>query len=132
VPSYDIATVAFAVEAPRKWVDNTCSHFAIPGVSSDRRGVSRRFSFDGVLALQLIRDLTAEIGFPVRDAVRLATAILADAHATASYTHGIVVGVQVDTITQHVQQRLLEAAESVPRVRRGRPPSTGGATGAKA
>ena len=129
MPSYDIATVAFAVEATRKWVDNTCSHFSIPGVESDRRGVSRRFSFGGVLTLQLIRDLTAELGFPVHEAARLANAVLADDYATASYAHGIVVGIKIDTLTEHVQKRLLEAAESVPRVRRGRPPSKGEVTG---
>ena len=123
MPTYDLATVAFAVGAPNKWVDNTCSHFSLVGIESARRGVSRQFSFEGVLAVQLVRNLSIELGLPVREAVRLATALLADDHATASPTRGIVISLDLETLTHHVQRRLLEAVESVPRIRRGRPPS---------
>ena len=123
MPTYDLATVAFAVDAPRKWVDNTCSHFAIAGVQSTQRGVSRQFSFEGVLAVQLVRNLCIELGLPVRDAVRLAAALLADRDAAASLARGVVISLDLETLTHHVQQRLLEAVESVPRIRRGRPPS---------
>lgn len=132
MPTYDTATVAFAVSAPRKWVDNTCTQFSIPGVQSERQGVSRQFSFDGVVAVHLIRGLCVELGLPVREAVQLATALLADARATATAAHGIVIGLDLDALTHHVQQRLLEAVESVPRVRRGRPPSVRDSTGAVA
>jgi hypothetical protein len=123
MPNYDISTVAFVVKAPRKWVDNTCTHFRLPGVRSEHQGVSRRYSFEGVVAVQLVRSLCMEIGFPVREAVRLATALLADDRATTSVANGIVISLDVDALSHHVQQRLLEAVESVPRVRRGRPPS---------
>ncbi|MDE3052238.1 MAG: hypothetical protein KGO03_00095 [Gemmatimonadota bacterium] len=129
MPAYDLATVAFAVDAPRKWVDNTCSHFAITGVESTQRGVSRQFSFDGVLAVQLVRNLCVEMGLPVHAAVRLATAMLADPDAAASFARGVVISLDLETLTHHVQQRLLEAVESVPRIRRGRPPSRSGDKG---
>ncbi|OYV72877.1 MAG: hypothetical protein B7Z72_03785 [Gemmatimonadetes bacterium 21-71-4] len=123
MPHYDLPTVAFVVDAPKKWVDNTCSHFAVPGVERSRQGVSRHFSMEGVLAVQLVRDLCVELGLPVREGVRLATALLADDHTTASPARGVVIRLDIETLTHHVQRRLLEAVESVPRIRRGRPPS---------
>ncbi len=132
MPTYDTATVAFAVSAPRKWVDNTCTQFSVPGVQSVRQGVSRQFSFEGVVALQLIRGLCVEFSLPAREAVRLATALLADGRAMATAAHGIVIGLDLDALTHQVQQRLFEAVESVPRVRRGRPPSLRDSTGAMA
>lgn len=123
MPSYDVPTAAFVVGAPVKWVDNLASHHALPGVESNKRGVRREFSFDAIVLLRVVRTLTDDLNVPARRAVEIAPAILQDGTGQVTLQSGTTLRVDLDAITRQVRQRLLEAAESVPRIRRGRPPT---------
>jgi hypothetical protein len=122
MPSYDIGTAAFAVGAPKKWVDNLASHHRLPGVDSTRRGVRREFSFEAVVLLTVIRLLTEELGFTLSRAVNVAIRACQSADGEVEFFGGARLSLDLETLWRDVTQRLLEAAESVPRIRRGRPP----------
>lgn len=121
MPSYDIAIVAFTAGAPRKWLDNLTAQHSIPGVTRTRRGVKVEFAFDAVVTICLARTLVTELGLPVRRATAMAMEIQQDPRGVIQLPAGISLEVDLESMTRTVQQRLLEAAESVPRVRRGRP-----------
>lgn len=121
MPAYDLATTAFAAGAPRKWLDNLTSHHDLPGVQSRKRGVSREFSFDAVVLVSLIRALTDDLCLPVWRAVDIAVAMSGDSQGTLVLPGGVSVRIDTADLARRAQQRLLEAAESVPRIRRGRP-----------
>lgn len=124
MPAYDLATTAFAVGVPRKWLDNLTSHHDLPGVQARKRGVSRAFSFEAVVLVSFIRALTNDLCVPVWRAVELATAVSGDPAGALALPHGITVSVDTAALARQVQQHLLEAAESVPRIPRGRPRSS--------
>lgn len=122
MPSYDISTAAFVVRAPKKWVDNVTSHHALSGVDSSKRGVRREFSFEGVVLLALIRSMIDDLGVPLRRAIEVAEKALRSVDGSVGFPSGSTFSIQQEMIVRDVRQRLLEAAESVPRIRRGRPP----------
>jgi hypothetical protein len=121
MPSYDIRTAAFVVRATRKWVDNVASHHLLPGVGCTGRGVDREFSFEAVVLLAAVRMLTEELEMPLRRAVGVADEVCRSSDGTVTFPSGVRCFVDQDALVQEVRQRLLEAAESVPRIRRGRP-----------
>ncbi|MGA9836908.1 MAG: hypothetical protein WBQ26_06295 [Gemmatimonadaceae bacterium] len=125
MPNYNIATAAFAIGTSKKWVDNLTSHFRLPGVLSRKRGMSREFSFEGVVLVSLIRVLCEDLNVPTWRAAEIASSV-AGSKGTISLTlkGGLVLDIHTETFAHQVRQRLLEAAESVPRTRRGRPPRT--------
>lgn len=122
MPSYDIATAAFAAGAPKKWLDNLASQHPVPGIERMRRGVTRDFSFEAVLAVWLVRSLCVELAIPVHTATRIAAEIQASLDGSITLPGGFTLSIDLEAAAREVRQRLLEAAESVPRVRRGRPP----------
>ncbi len=122
MPSYDIGTAAFVVGAPSKWVDNLTSHHTLAGVESKRRGVRREFSFDAVVLLSVVRWMVDELGVPVQRAIEVAEAACRDPDGSVRFANGFRFSIDQEAVTREVRQRLLEAAESVPRIRRGRPP----------
>ena len=122
MPTYDIATAAFVVGAPRKWVDNLTSHHTLSGVESRRRGVRREFSFDAVVLLAVVRWMGDELGVPMQRAIEVAEAACRDPDGSVRFSNGFRFSIDQEAVIREVQQRLLEAAESVPRIRRGRPP----------
>ncbi len=123
MPSYDIGTTSFVVRAPRKWVDNVASHHALPGVESSGRGVRREFSFEALVLLSIVRLLIDELGLPLRRAVDVANLVCGSHEGTVTFPSGVSFTLDQDALAEEVRQRLLEAAESVPRIRRGRPAS---------
>ena len=60
-----------------KWTDNVLSQHDVPDVVSARRGVARRIPHTALLHLALIRELHADLGLSVRDALGLARQFLA-------------------------------------------------------
>ncbi|MEX2179682.1 MAG: hypothetical protein WD801_13280, partial [Gemmatimonadaceae bacterium] len=119
-------TVALTVGAPHKWIDNLLSHHRIPGVSGGRQGVDRRITQDGLLAVEVTRMLATELGLPVHRAVALAAVAIEtrSEHAMRVETvSGVVLELPVQAIEARLRERLIEAAESVARPRRGRPPA---------
>ncbi len=126
MPSYDIATASFAVGAPRKWVDNVTSHHDVPGIQRHRRGSGREFSVDGIRSLSVIRALILELNLPIRKAVEVARTIQMGGEGEIVLCEGLRLRIDHMVLMRGVRQRLLEAAESVPRVRRGRRPAPEG------
>ena len=126
MPSYDIGTAAFAVGASRKWVDNLTSHFSLPGVDSSGRGIQRDFSFDAVILLAVVRSLVDHFAMPAARAIEIADQVRLSEEGAISLPDGLRLIVDQQFVAQEVRRRLLEAAESVPRVPRGRPPGLPG------
>ncbi len=122
MPSYDLRTIAFVVGAPRKWVDNVTSHHELTGVDSKRRGVRREFSFEAAVLLSIIRALIDELGVPLRRAIEVAERAHDSEDGSVLLPSGSRLSVDRESVAREVRRRLLEAAESVPRIRRGRPP----------
>ena len=122
MPSYDIGTAAFAVGATRKWVDNITSHFSLPGVDSTGRGVQRDFSFDAVILLAVVRSLVDHFAMPAARAIEIADQVRLSDDGVISLADGLRLIVDHQFVAHEVRRRLLDAAESVPRVPRGRPP----------
>jgi hypothetical protein len=119
---YDIAVASLAIDAPSKWTDNVLSQHDVPGVSSARRGVTRRIPYHALLHLALTHDLHVSLGMSVRDALELARQLLS-ADVTSEARRGPVRITLDRTLLERVlERRLREALESAPAPRRGRPP----------
>lgn len=123
--SYDVRTVALTVGADAKWVDNLLSHHRVPGCASERQGVQRQITDDGLLAIAIIRILNQELEIPLARATRLVTDG-ALSNGVVRTPSGIRVEVPVAILAQALRGQLLDALEAAPRVRRGRPPKDGG------
>jgi hypothetical protein len=126
VRAYTSKTVALALGVPDKWIDNLLSHHAIPGVERGRQGVDRRISDTGVLAIQIVRLLSAELSLSVGRAAELATHALRSrdgATFALSTPSGIALVLPLSKLEQQLRERIVEAVETVGQARRGRPPS---------
>lgn len=125
--SYDVKVVALTVDAPVKWIDNLLSHHAIPGVERARQGVERRINDDGLLAIESVRLLVAEFGLPVGKAAALIRAAFHERVGSSQLrivtASGIAIEIPSDDIARRLRERVVDAIEAVPRVRRGRPPA---------
>jgi len=140
---YDIAVAAVALQVERKWLDNLTAQHAIPGTEHVARGVARRLAKRTLVTAAIVRDLNRSLGVPVARAVQLASAVLGergpdvpppalsssewpDPFATPSVTvpvgDSITLAIDVSRLEHEVEQRLLEAMETVVPRRRGRPP----------
>jgi hypothetical protein len=122
--SVDIKTAAFAVGVSAKWIDNLLSAHELPGIHRGRRGVQRRVTEDGLLAIEIVRLLTVELGM----AVRIATNIALDATsrqeggwARAVVPSGIALLFPMADIQERLRRRLRDAVEAAVPIRRGRP-----------
>ena len=120
--NYHVDIAAFAADVDRKWIDNLLSHFNVPGVESQKRGVARRLSIDAIRTVVLVRTLAADTGLPVDRAlattIRLLDAPDGRASATAAW-----MSVQIDraAFEADVDRRLAAAVEAVVPRKRGRP-----------
>ena len=125
---YSVSIAALAIGSSQKWLDNVLSHFPLPDVAIEKRGVARRIPHRALLHLALTRELHVRFGMGVRDALALAGELL-DANG-ASVSHGGHVRVALNraTLEQELSARLLDALESAPTPRRGRPPRVAPAT----
>src|SRR6185503_20586194 len=75
--AYTIATAALALETSVKWLDNTLSHYRVPGVVQEKQGVARRITVDGLLTLSIVLLLTTELGTTVAAAIQIAQKLIA-------------------------------------------------------
>ncbi|MEO8336568.1 MAG: hypothetical protein ABI664_16425 [bacterium] len=120
--SYDVAVASLAINAAIKWTDNLISQHTIPDVVSARRGVARRISYRGLVRIALIRKLHTLLGTSVADGVRIAALLLdSDAHGVHESGHLTLI-VDLEALERELDQRLANALESAPALRRGRPP----------
>jgi hypothetical protein len=127
VRAYTSKTVALALRVPDKWVDNLLSHYSLPGVERGRQGVDRRISDTGVLAIQIVRLLSAELSLSVGRATELAADALRSrdgATFALSTPSGIALVLPLLKLEQQLRERIVEAVETVAETRRGRPPAT--------
>lgn len=118
---YSVAIAALAIGSSRKWLDNVLSHFPVRDVATEKRGVARRISHRALLQLALARELHVELGVGVRDALTVADDLLLADGATVSRGGHLRVTLSRATLEREVAERLLDALESAPTPRRGRP-----------
>jgi hypothetical protein len=125
--SYDAKLVAFTVNLPFKWIDNLLSHHELTGVTRARQGIPRAITDDGLVAIEIVRLLTIDLGVAVQRAVEIAQSVMQDRapEVRVPIQRGLVLVIQRADIARRLRERLLDASESVARVRRGRPRAQG-------
>ena len=120
--SYDIAVASLAIDAPTKWTDNLLSQHAIPNVISAHRGIARRITHQALVRIAIVRQLHVRLGVSVADAVRLAAHVL-DSWPAGVHTSGqLTLSIDLEALERQLDNRLADALESAPAIRRGRPP----------
>jgi hypothetical protein len=122
--SYNVRTVAFAIGASAKWLDNLLSRYALPGVIQSRQGVERLIDNDGILAIEIVRMLVADLGMPLSQSVFVARTALEDRRgddARFVAPGGVAIHIPLDRIRERLRIQILAAMEAVPNVSRGRP-----------
>lgn len=120
--SYDVAIASLVIDAPTKWTDNILSQHTVPDVVSVTKGVARRISHAGLLRLAVTRELHATVGLSVANALSAAGRLLEPANAGVIAIGHVSVSIDLSALENRVQERLVQALESAPRPRRGRPP----------
>lgn len=120
--TYDVAVASLAIGATTKWTDNVLSHHAISGVVAVQRGVTRKIPRPALFLLAVARELHAELGMSVRDALGLAARLLADEAGGVHGSGHVRVTLDRPALERDLDRRLRDALESAPEVRRGRPP----------
>jgi len=129
VRSYSVAVSAFAIGASRKWLDNVLSHFTIPGIAVEKRGVARRIPHATLVHLALARELHTSLAMGVREALQLASDLLAAEGGVVPAGGHLRITWDRMTLEVELSQRLRDALEFAPMPRRGRPARTGARTG---
>ncbi len=118
---YSVAVAALAIGSSPKWLDNVLSHFTVPDVATKKRGIARRIPHRALLQLALTWEVHVELGMGVRDALALADELLAAGDASVSRGGHLRVTLNPATLERRLSARLLDALESAPAPRRGRP-----------
>jgi hypothetical protein len=119
--SYTIVTAALALGVSTKWLDNTLSHFRVPGVHQERQGIARRLSVDAILTLAAAILLAGELGIPIGRGLELAMNAVAAGGPIATDPR-LQVSIDLLALQLDLQKRLEHAVEVAPLPRRGRPP----------
>ena len=122
--SYDVRAVALTIGVSIKWVDNLLSHHQLPGITRSRQGVQRRVSDEGLVGIELTRLLTSGLGVSVGRAAELARTALASRSGSdvrVSPAIGMTLVFHLSEIETRLRERVIDALESVARIRRGRP-----------
>ena len=123
---YTVAVAALAIGAPTKWVDNLLSQHDVINTVSGRRGVARRISHQTLVRLALLRQLHADLGLSVADAIRVSSDLLDSDGVGVHETGHLRLTVDARALETVVDTRLRDALESAPSPRRGRPPVRSG------
>jgi hypothetical protein len=118
---YTIATAALALGVSTKWLDNTLSHYRVPGVVQRKQGVARRLTVDSLLALSVVLALTQDFGSTVAGAISVAEKLMA-AGGTYVSPGGVRIHLDLDYFNNRLLEKLEHAVEVAPLPRRGRPP----------
>jgi hypothetical protein len=118
---YSVAVASVAIRAPEKWTDNLLAHHKLAGVQSKARGVARGISWPALVHMGLAREIHIRLNCSVRDAITFASALLAAPdHLIAAGPH-LTVGFEREPFEHELHRHLVDALESAPRPRRGRP-----------
>ena len=129
MPLYNTATVAAAIGASPKWLDNLLSHNKIDGVSGGRQGVGRRLSADAVRIVALTKELIEHAALSAPAAVGIAATIVGETSpdGRAAPTNrvrlspSIWLELDVSALEREISVGLAHAIEVTPRPPRGRP-----------
>ena len=122
---YSVAVASVAIGAPEKWTDNLIAHHDLPGVQSRARGVARGISWPALVHIALIRELHLEVGCSVRDALVLAAALIASSGSRVATGSHLTIAFDRERFERELHRHLVDALESAPRPRRGRPRQRG-------
>jgi hypothetical protein len=74
--------------------------------------------------LELIRIATQELGASIPRSVEIATAIATGSHESFRTPSGAELRFAIDAIDRRIRDRLMDAIEATPRLKRGRPRKT--------
>ena len=118
---YNVRTTALTLGVSARWIDNVLQHSDIPGVTSARQGVERLVSDLGIRVLELIRIANQELHIPVPRAAEIAVACASSAEGRFTSPSGVELRFELDGIDRRLRERLMDAIEATPRLRRGRP-----------
>lgn len=128
MPLYNSATVAAAIGASTKWLDNLLSHNKIDGSSGGRQGVHRRLSTDAVQTIALVKELMEVAELSASAAVRIASVALADDSSQRpvdrrriQLSPSIWLELDLAALDHKVAEGLAHAVEITPHPVRGRP-----------
>jgi hypothetical protein len=122
VRSYNVAVASLAIDAPAKWTDNLLSQHIVPNVVSEHRGVARRITHNALVRIAIVRQLHVRLGVSVADAVRIAEQLL-DSRPIGVHASGqLTLTLDLPELERQLDNRLADALESAPAIRRGRPP----------
>src|SRR5215208_8467627 len=120
--AYSVRTTALILDVPVKWIDNLLSHNVVPGVEGGGRGVERRISDDGLLAIEIVRILHFELGVPVAQAATVARTAARSVDSSV-LTHRVRGGMSISFSLPEIQERLrsglVDATEAAGAVARG-------------
>lgn len=129
MPLYNTATVATAIGASPKWLDNLLSHNKIDGVSGGRQGVQRRLSADAVRIVALAKELIEHAALSAPAAVGIAATLVGGASSDQGTTSGqrvrlspsVWVELDASALEHEISAGLAHAIEVTPHPLRGRP-----------
>ena len=120
--SYSVATVAFAVGAETKWVDNLLARHDVPGVVRGGRGVELAVSGSGLLVVAALHRLVVALGAPIAVALPLAARLAAGPHGEVAVDGVLALRLDRRALEGELAARLVDAADAIAPRRRGRPP----------
>ena len=122
---YSVAVASVAINAPQKWTDNLIAHHTLGGVHSRARGVARGISWPALLHIALTRELHTRFGCSVRDAVSFVAALLTSPDGLMEAGDHLALTFEREQFERDLHRHLVDALESAPRPRRGRPRQQG-------
>jgi len=129
MPIYNTATVAAAIGASPKWLDNLLSHNKIDGVTGGRQGIQRRLSADAVRIVTLTKELIDHAALSAPAAVGIAATIVGGTSPDGRpasmnrlrLSPSIWLELDVSALEREISAGLAHAIEVTPRPPRGRP-----------
>ena len=118
--AYTVATAAFTLKMPTKWVDKVLSHHDLAGITQVRQVIARRLSIDSIVLLAIALKLSKAFYLPLRRSLDLAETVQKHSGRLSVDPHLSLV-VDVASIRNETLERLSHAVETVPTPKRGRP-----------
>jgi hypothetical protein len=120
---YTVATSAFTLEVPIKWLDNVLTHHQVPGVQQSRQGVMRLLAPSALLQLEIALILHRTLAIPLTVAIPLALELKQAGGEIISGSPALAISLDLSKLTSDLNRRLADAIEIAPTPLRGRPPS---------
>jgi hypothetical protein len=119
--AYSTSTVAHALRADPKWLDNLLAHHNVLGTAKARQGSPRHLTPESIAILYIAKALTSSLGCTVAQALEVATSLVKQRELHLA--PGLTLTADPSSIHELLQQRLLDAVQTAPPKTRGRPPN---------